>query len=80
MIEYYELTDRKHKGMLIKKDLEIRDEFYYNLDKRGWMPIGIMIRYYWPDSSTFEMYRIITEEEVLCLIESREKDADEMFW
>lgn len=62
---YYRLLDKKYNGTIVKKNSKTCEEFYYNFKTMRWEPIGIMIRYFWPESETFEMYEEITETQSL---------------
>ena len=73
MFYYYELKDCSHSGMIIRKNKENRREHYYNKKSKNWEPIGIMIRYFWPESDTFEMYEELSEEEVLRMIKDEKR-------
>ncbi|MDT2614182.1 hypothetical protein P7D46_10770 [Enterococcus dongliensis] len=65
MFEYYLLSDSQYSGLIVRKNKSTRAEFYYDKIKNKWLSIGIMNRYFWPESDQFEMYKEITEQEVL---------------
>lgn len=68
MIKYYLLTDSEHNGMIIKKNIDTRDEWYFDRENEEWSPIAIMLRYFWPESDTFEEYDEITSKKAMEII------------
>lgn len=65
MFDYFKLNDSNYNGMIVKKDRETREEFYFDTKNKSWKSISIMIRYFWPESDTFEMYESLSEKQVL---------------
>lgn len=68
MFSYFRLKDRQYNGLIVKKDRTTRKEFYYDEKQQDWKPISIMIRYFWPESETFEMFEELSEEKVKAAI------------
>ncbi|WP_270235229.1 hypothetical protein [Lacticaseibacillus suilingensis] len=62
MFHYYRLTSRDYHGMIVRKSDDLTEE-YFNTGTSKWEPIGIMTRYTWPESDTFEMYDELTEAQ-----------------
>ncbi|AXY24775.1 hypothetical protein CL176_01390 [Suicoccus acidiformans] len=69
MFRYYLLlSDDEFNRVLVKKNIETREEKYFNPTNNNWEAIGIMIRYFWPDSDTYDMYEELTEEEAMEIV------------
>ncbi len=68
MFEYYMLKDSNYNGMIVKKEKETRKEFYFDANEKVWKPIGIMLRYFLPESDTFELYEELSKEKALEVI------------
>ena len=51
-----------------KKEKETRKEFYFDANEKVWKPIGIMLRYFLPESDTFELYEELSKEKALEVI------------
>ena len=61
---YYKLTDRQHKGEILKR---IGFDFYGYVDGE-WEIRGINIGYFYPDAPEFDCYEIISEEEAFKIL------------
>lgn len=68
MFKYYQLNDSKYNGLLIKMNQKNNEEFYFDKKNKQWQPIAIMIRYFWPESDTFEMYEELTDKKMRELV------------
>ncbi len=60
-IQYVELTDRRHRGELVRRE----GRKCYEFEEGKWVESTIMIGYLWPDSPEFGMYKEISEGEAL---------------
>lgn len=59
---YYRLLDQTHKGVIVRMEGREQQQF---IPGRGWVDSGILIHYFWPESDTFERYKVISEDEAL---------------
>ncbi len=67
MIQYYKLTDKTHKNMIIKIDGECQFAYVYGYAK--WVETGLFGHYNWPSDDLFGQYEEIKEAEALKLID-----------
>ncbi|WP_442759841.1 hypothetical protein [Enterococcus italicus] len=65
MYTYYKLTSLDYNGTIIRINTENHHEDYFNTKEKVWKPIGIMIRYFSPDSDIYEMYEELPKKEVM---------------
>jgi len=54
--------------MIVRVNNENHHEDYFDMREKAWKPIGIMIRYFFPDSETFEMYEELSEKKAMKMI------------
>lgn len=71
--EYVELLDKEHKGMIMRMDGE--DQFIYKKGT-GWVESGLFLKYSWPESDLYELYKEISEKQAMKKIEMLEQKAD----
>lgn len=66
-MRYFRLTDRENKGMILRAEGSYVQSYRIG---RGWVRDGIMIRYTFPESDTYDMYEEIDEAEAISTINS----------
>lgn len=68
-MKYYLLTGWDYKGLLIKKEPETLNEWYYDKSLNSWERIAVMIDYRWYEHPAFGLFKELTEEEAFKYIE-----------
>jgi len=71
-MRYFKLTDKANKGMILRAEGNYVESYR---KERGWVRDGIMIRYTFPESETYDMYEEISEEEALKAIKMKDYKA-----
>jgi len=71
--EYVELLDKEHKGMIMRMDREY--QFIYKKGI-GWVESGLFLRYSWPESNLYDLYKEISEKQAMKKIAILEEKID----
>ncbi len=71
--EYVELLDKEHKGMIMRMDGEY--QFIYKKGI-GWVESGLFLRYSWPESNLYDLYKEISEKQAMKKIAILEQKID----
>ena len=74
-MKYYQLTGgfdqyQKFTGALIRADHTSHEEWFFDARVNEWVPIGIMLNYFWPESPECGMYKELTEREAMQMIKN----------
>ena len=72
-MRYIELLDKEHKGIVMK--LKGIDQFIYRKGI-GWVESGLFLRYSWPESDLYDLYKEISEKQAMKKIEMLEQKSD----
>ncbi len=72
-MRYIELLDKEHKGIVMK--LKGIDQFIYRKGI-GWVESGLFLKYSWPESDLYDLYKEISEKQAMKKIEMLEQKSD----
>jgi len=72
-MRYIELLDKEHKGIVMK--LKGIDQFIYKKGI-GWVESGLFLRYSWPESNLYDLYKEISEKQAMKKIAILEQKID----
>ena len=65
-MKYYKLLDPKNKGKIARAEGRNQEEY---VPRKGWVPSGILLHYFWPESDTYDQFEEISEAEALAAIQ-----------